>query len=118
GWWYFHPSVSRTAGIVYTERHGHKLTFDIVRPARPNGLGVLLMVSGGWHSGPNAFRPFMAAPLVRHGYTVFAVSHLSQPKATVMEIVEDVNRAARFIRSHAREYGIDPNRVGATGGSA
>ncbi|MBI3848962.1 MAG: alpha/beta hydrolase [Verrucomicrobia bacterium] len=117
-WWYFHPAVTRTDGIVYTERHGHKLSFDIVRPAHPNGLGILLMVSGGWHSSTNDFRPFMAAPLIRRGYTVFAVSHLSQPKATVMEIVEDVNRATRFIRFHAREYGIDPDRIGVTGGSA
>jgi len=34
-----------------------------------------------------------------------------------MEIVEDVNRAVRFIRSRAREYGIDPRRLGITGGS-
>ena len=60
----------------------------------------------------------MVAPLLRRGYTVLAVSHLSQPQATVMEIVEDVNRAMRFIRYHADEYGIDPNRLGVTGGSA
>lgn len=35
-----------------------------------------------------------------------------------MEIVEDVNRAMRFIRHHAREYGVDPQRLGVTGGSA
>ena len=117
-WWYFHPDVERLDGIVYTQRHGHDLTFDLVRPRKPNGLGIALMVSGGWRSGPDGFRPWMVAPLLRRGYTVFAVSHLSQPEATVMEIVEDVNRAVRFIRYHAHEYGIDPNRIGASGGSA
>jgi acetyl esterase/lipase len=117
-WWYFHPSLTRTDGIVYTKRHGQQLTFDVVRPAHPNGFGVVLMVSGGWRSGPDGFRPWMVAPLVRRGYTVFAVAHLSQPKATVMEIVEDVNRAVRFIRHHAHNYGIDPNHLGVTGGSA
>jgi acetyl esterase/lipase len=117
-WWYFHPSLERTDGIVYTWRHGHELTFDFVGPSRPNGLGIVLMVSGGWRSSPDGFRPWMVAPLLRRGYTIFAVSHLSQPEATVMEIVEDVNRAVRFIRYHAIEYGIDPNRIGATGGSA
>jgi acetyl esterase/lipase len=33
-------------------------------------------------------------------------------------IVADVRRAVRFIRQHAREYGVDANRIGVTGGSA
>jgi len=117
-WWYFHPWHVRTHGIVYGQRHGEPLMIDVARPARPNGLGVALMVSGGWKSGTNAFRPFMAAPLLRRGYTVFAVTHLSQPDATVMDIFDDVSRAVRFIRHHAGEYGIDPDRIGVTGGSA
>ena len=117
-WLYFHPSFERTDGVIYTERHGYDLTFDFVTPRQPNGLGIVVMVSGGWRSSPDGFRPWMVAPLLRRGYTVFAVSHLSQPEATVMEIVEDVNRAVRFIRYHAAEYGIDPNRIGVTGGSA
>jgi acetyl esterase/lipase len=117
-WGYFHPRFERTDGVVYTQRHGHDLTFDIVRPVQPNGRAVVLMVSGGWRSGPEGFRPWMVAPLLRRGYTIFAVSHLSQPEATVMEIVADVNRAVRFIRFHAREYGIDAGRLGVAGGSA
>jgi acetyl esterase/lipase len=117
-WWYFHPRFQRVDRIVYTQRHGHELTFDLVRPARPNGLGIAVMVSGSWKSGPDGFHAWMVAPLLRRGYTILAVSHLSQPQATVMEIVADVHRAVRFIRHHAREYGIDPNRIGATGGSA
>jgi acetyl esterase/lipase len=117
-WWYFHPELERLDDIVYTQRHGHDLTLDLVRPKQPNGLGIVLMVSGGWKSSPDGFRPWMVAPLLRRGYAVFAVSHLSQPQATVMEIVADANRAVRFTRHHAHEYGIDPNHIGATGGSA
>lgn len=115
---YLNPKVTRQDGIVYTQRHGQDLTFGIVRPRRPNGLGVLVMVSGGWKSQKGPIPTWLAAPLLRRGYTIFAVSHLSQPEATVMEIVEDVNRAVRFIRYHAGEYGIDPDRLGVTGGSA
>jgi acetyl esterase/lipase len=117
-WIYFHPSFERTNGLVYGQRQGRDLTMDMVRPAKPNGLGVALMVSGGWKSGPSAFRPWMVAPLLRRGYTVFAVSHISQPEATIMEITEDVNRALRYIRHNARQYGVDPERLGVTGGSA
>lgn len=117
-WFYFNPAATRTHAVVYGERHGRPLTMDILRPAHPNGLGVALMVSGGWKSGTNSFRPFMVAPLIRRGYTVFAICHVSQPDATVMEIYDDVSRGVRFVRHHAAEYGIDPKRLGVTGGSA
>lgn len=35
-----------------------------------------------------------------------------------MEIFEDVSRAIRFIRHRATEFGVDPDRLGVTGGSA
>jgi acetyl esterase/lipase len=118
GWWYFHPEVTETRGIVYTQRHGKPLTLDVVRPANPNGIGVLLIVSGSWKSDPKKFQPWLASSFLRQGHTLIAVSHMSQPHATIMEIVEDVQRAARFVRSHAKEYGIDPDRLGVVGGSS
>ena len=117
-WIYFHPSIERRERLVYGKRLGHDLTLDVVRPHHPNGLGIALMVSGGWKSGTNAFHPWMVAPLLRRGYTVFAVCHVSQPEATVMESFADVSRGVRFIRAHAKEFGIDPKRLGVTGGSA
>lgn len=119
GWWYFHPSVQRTNDVVYGQRGDRQLALDVLKPTRPNGLGVLVMVSGGWKSGkPGDFPEWMAAPLLRRGFTVFAIYHISQPTASVMEIIAEVNRATRFVRYHAREYGVDPDRLGVTGGSA
>jgi acetyl esterase/lipase len=60
----------------------------------------------------------MMAPLLRRGYTIFAVCHVSQPDATIMEIIDDVHRSLRYIRHHATNYKIDPERIGVTGGSA
>ncbi len=118
-WWYFHPTVQRTNAIAYGKRGEETLALDVLRPAKPNGLGVLLLVSGGWKSGkPGSFGEWLAAPLIRRGYTVFPIYHVSQPKATIMDIVEDMHRAVRFVRHHAQEYGIDPQRIGVTGGSA
>jgi len=118
-WLYFHPHVERVNGLVYGERHGKTLALDILRPSNTNGIGVVLMVSGGWKSAPaGSFPAWAAAPLLRRGYTIFPVYHISQPEATVMEIIEDVNRAVRHIRLHAAEYGIRGDRLGVTGGSA
>lgn len=118
-WWYLHPAVTRTNAIPYGQRNGQTIALDVMRPARPNGAAVLLLVSGGWRSKPpGTFGVWMAAPLLRRGYTVFPVYHVSQPDATIMEIVDDMHRAVRFVRHHANDYGIDPQRIGVTGGSA
>ena len=118
-WLYYHPRVERENGVIYGSRLGQNLALDVLRPAHPNGLGVAVMMSGGWKSStPGSLPVWVAAPILRHGYTVFAIYHVSQPEATVMEIVEDVNRGVRFIRHHAQEYRIDPQRLGVTGGSA
>ena len=79
---------------------------------------MVLVVSGGFFSSHEAINPAFIRPLLDRGYTVFAVVHGSQPRYTVPEIVEDMNRAVRFIRHHAEDYGIDPGRIGVTGASA
>lgn len=120
-WLYLHPGVERTDGIVYGQRNGTPLTLDILRPPEGsrNGLGIALMVSGGWRSKRAGETPaWLGAPLLRAGYTIFAICHISQPRSTVMEIIEDMNRGVRFVRHNATRYGIDPNRIGVTGGSA
>jgi acetyl esterase/lipase len=46
------------------------------------------------------------------------LDYVWQPKFTIPEILEDMNRAVRFIRYHAKDYKIDPDRIGIAGGSA
>lgn len=119
GWLYFHPMIERTNGVKYGTRNGRDLTMDVLRPGHPNGVAVALMVSGGWKSQRAGEPPaWLVAPLLRRGYTVFAVCHISQPESTIMDIVQDMHRGIRFIRFHAAEYGVDPSRIGVTGGSA
>ena len=117
-WIYFHPRLERFNGLVYGQRQGHDLTIDVLRPAHPNGIGIVLMASGGWKSEAGSFRPWIATPLLRRGYTQYAVYHVSQPEVTVMDITEDVNRAVRYIRHNAQRYHVDPQRLGVTGGSS
>ena len=113
------PAFTRTEDVVYGRKFGTALTMDVFAPKDgANGLGVILVVSGGWFSGHDAIGLGFVEPLLARGYTVCAVVHGSQPKFTIPEIVADLNRAVRFVRAHARDYQIDPDRIGIYGGSA
>jgi len=95
------------------------LTLDVITPRQnPNGAGVVLVISGGWFSSHEGISSFFYMELLKRGYTVFAVVHGSQPKFTIPEILEDMHRAVRFIRYHAGDYHVDPQRIGITGASA
>ena len=108
----------RTEDVVYGRKFGTALTFDVFHPAKTNGVGVILMVSGGWFSAHEAINPLFFQALLDRGYTVFAVVHGSQPKFVITEIEQDIHRAVRFIRHNAARFGVDPHRLGITGGSA
>src|SRR5207247_5494548 len=113
------PSYTRQRDVIYGRKYGTALTMDVFTPKKEaNGAGVVFAVSGGWFSAHEAINPGFYDEVLRRGYTVFAVVHGSQPKYTIPEVLTDMHRALRFIRAHAGDYRIDPERIGITGGSA
>jgi acetyl esterase/lipase len=56
--------------------------------------------------------------LLGKGFTVVIVRHGSSPRYHVPDAVSDVRRAVRFVRYNAKQWGVDPNRLGVHGGSA
>ena len=113
------PSFERTEDVIYGRKSGTALTMDVFQPKSGRlGLGVVAVVSGGWFSSHEAVNPAAMAQWTDRGYTVFAVVHGSQPRYTIPDAVADLNRAVRFIRAHANDYQINPDKIGITGGSA
>jgi acetyl esterase/lipase len=113
------PTFVRTSDVIYGRKAGLALTMDVFAPKeKANGLGIVCVISGGWRSHPGAIRPELCYAFLKRGYTVFAVVHGTQPKFTVPEIIEDIHRAVRFIRYHAKDYHVDAEHLGITGGSA
>jgi acetyl esterase/lipase len=112
-------AFDRKVDVVYGRKYGTALTMDVLTPKdNQNGAAVVWVISGGWFSGHEEINPDAVNELLNRGYTVFAVVHGSQPKFTIPEILDDMHRAVRFIRYHAKDYKIDPDRIGITGGSA
>ena len=115
------------ADVVYGHKMGMALTFDALVPTEQNGAGVLFMVSGGWFSrwsdphrivAGSSRRAGAIGDLLENGYAVFMVRHGSAPLFKVPDAVADVRRAVRYVRLNADDFGVDPDRLGVTGGSA
>jgi acetyl esterase/lipase len=97
------------------------LTLVWIKPKVPsNGKAVVMVVSGSWFSGYNGIEisSSSAEKFLTKGYEVFAVVHGSQPRYAIPDAVNDIKRAVRYIRYNASRFGIDPNKIGITGGSA
>ena len=109
--------------VVYGEVHGTGLLMDIFIPKeKTNGLGIIDVVSGAYHSDRGKIRDHATAQMYKilcsHGYTVFAVRPGSRSRYTGLEMVEHVKTGIRFVKEHSKEHKIDPERIGITGASA
>jgi acetyl esterase/lipase len=112
-------TYTRTEDVIYGRKFGLAMTMDVFTPKeKANGAAVVYCVSGGWFSSKAGPNPGFVKPFTDRGYTVFAVTHGSQPKFAIPEVLDDMSRAVRFIRHNAKKYGIDPDRLGISGGSA
>ena len=107
--------VERISDIIYTKHDGVALTMEVFKPAKPKGSDVIKSISGGWTSNHKGSSD---GGWPQSGYTTFVVVHGSQPRFQVEESVAVLNRAVRFIRANAAKYGVDPMKLGVTGGSA
>lgn len=123
------PVASRsTDDLVFGHKDGLALTLDVLQPEQnPKPVGLILVSSGGWSSRksdvPGEERHRMdtdhwAQGLLKGGYTLFVVRHGSSPRYTVPEMIPDMNRAVRFVRSIAPKFNVDPNQLGITSGSS
>jgi acetyl esterase/lipase len=108
------------ADQVYGHKDGLALTLDVIRPARPNGAGILWIQSGGWYSRWVDAKSWLSngKPFLDKGFTLLIVRHGSAPKYAIPDAAADVRRSVRFVRLRAREFGIDPELLGVFGGSA
>ena len=82
---------------------------------------VLVAVhGGGFQLGDRKFYQYWGPYLARHGYAVFSIDYrLMKPGVkTWPGAVCDTKSAVQFVRAHAAELGVDPERIGLIGNSA
>jgi len=106
--------------IIYGRKDGMALTMLRLKPEKikSNGRAIIHIRSGGWGSNFYMPGPLEALPFIRAGYNVFIVFHGSEPVYTVVDAVEDLQQAVRFIRYYAGSYSLTHDKIGVIGTSA
>ncbi|WP_174297696.1 alpha/beta hydrolase [Sphingomonas bacterium] len=122
----FPGGVKAYRDVVYQTVPGYRPQIvDIYVPPSPGPHPLVLYIhGGGWmagqtrQSGALADFPKVLAALAAEGFTVASLEYRLSGEARFPAQLQDANAALRFLRAHAREYAIDPTRVGLWGGSA
>jgi acetyl esterase/lipase len=109
--------------VVYAETDGIGLLMDIFTPtAKSNGLALVDVASGAWHSDRGKINDHKRAQMYDifcgRGYTVFAVRPGSRTKFCAPEMLSNLNQAIRWVKVHDKQYNIDRARLGLCGASA
>jgi alpha-L-fucosidase 2 len=108
-------------GILYGIADGQRLTMDYYAPKGKGPHPIAIIIHGGGYHGGNSksgSEAYCADFLAPAGYAVFSVNYRLAPKYPYPYMVEDVQRAVRFIRYNAKKWDADPNRIALVGGSA
>ncbi len=116
--------VEASLDIVYRRAGDREAKLDVYVPIGEAPAGgrpaIVAIHGGGWRGGSKGGFGRMAARLARHDYVVVSVDYLlSKPDSPSWpDNFEDVREAVRWVRRHADDYGIDPDRIVALGASA
>jgi acetyl esterase/lipase len=97
---------------------GAPLQLDLHIPENRNARPLPVIVwlhGGGWRGGNRLTPPLIA---LQHGYAIAAVEYRLSGRATWPAQIDDCKNAIRYVRTHAKEHGLDPNQIVAFGKSA
>ena len=97
------------------------LKLDLARPAAssPEPVPCIVVIHGGaWRGGNKEQLHQLLQQFAARGYVAASLQYRLCPTHTFPAQIEDVKCAVRFLRAHAADYGIDPERMGAVGFSA
>ncbi len=89
-------------------------------PSNDNRPAIVFFFGGGWNSGdPKQFYSQCRA-LADLGMVAMSAEYrvASRDQSKVIDCISDAQDAIAFVRNHAAELKIDPNRIAAGGGSA
>ena len=114
-----HPSKDSET-VTYAHFPTGNLNLDITKPEAGKSLhrGILLIHGGGWVGGSRQEMTEIAAFLAAKGFLTATVDYRLVRTALWPAQLDDVQTAVRYLRHHAKDLDISPDKIGAAGISA
>jgi alpha-L-fucosidase 2 len=106
--------------VEFAKVDGESLTLDAFVPEGPGPFPTAILVHGGGfiNGTKQSYIKPLFQPLSDAGFTWFTINYRLAPKYRHPAAVEDVERAIRWVKEHAKEYKVDPRRIALIGESA
>jgi len=109
-------------GLPFAKNPEIELRLDLFRPKNRTDEPlpcIICIHGGGWRVHRRAWFNGHAAYFAKHGMIAISIDYRMFPGIqSPASCVEDCKAAVRWCRANAELWGIDPNRIGAVGGSA
>lgn len=117
-------TVDGATAHVYKSIGGHQLRLHVFSPRNSSTSvrkpAIVFFFGGGWTTGTVAQFVSQATHLAQRGMVAIVADYrvFGRHGTTAFEAITDAKSALRWVRAHAGELGVDPNRIAAAGGSA
>jgi acetyl esterase/lipase len=113
----FAMSNGRVAAV--TNIHNPSIELYLAPPEKANGLSVVVSAGGGNNTcNVGSEGTDIAAWFNGFGVSCFVHRYRLKPYGSATDALLDTQRAMRVVRAHAKEWNIDPNKIGHMGFSA
>jgi alpha-L-fucosidase 2 len=106
--------------VVYRRVEGVELSLDAyLQQQGSNRPAVIVVHGGGWTSGSRIARVGqLLEMLTTAGFSWFSIDYRLAPEHSFPAALDDLRAAFEFVRSHAKELRVDPNRIALLGEDA
>ena len=114
------PRIEIIVDKEFHQENDLKLKLDIYRPRSSKKFlpAILQIHGGGWISGSKRQAALLMSHMAAQGWVCFSAVHRLSPEIVFPGHLIDIKRALNWIRKNAEKYGVDPEFVVVTGGSA
>jgi acetyl esterase/lipase len=106
--------------VQYDDRFGESTAMDVYLPAESRGPrpAVMFIHGGGWSGGSRDHYTSAAKRLADSGWVTATIDYRLVPDGVFPHAVQDCLCALSYLRAHADELEIDPQRIAVMGYSA
>ncbi len=113
-------TVSLEKDVVYMKAGDKSLKMDIAKPKNGDGPfpAVVCIHGGGWRGGDKSHMHNSLFGLAQQGYVAVTIQYRLVPEARFPSQIQEAKAAVQYVRAHAKELNVDPDRIGVMGGSA